>query len=498
MNDPIETRLSRYFSELRPNAPMPAERRLIAALDRAAENRSPGGWLGRLAQARHEVAFTGLAVLAVIVIAGSLALRGVAPDGSWGGGSESGPSPSGSDAIAATSPSAEASDQTSPAASQMPSASAIASPGRPGVPGTFSPTGKMTTTDNGTAVLLLDGRVLIVGSGATSPELYDPKTGQFTRTGEAAVDGYFGSATRLADGRVLFVGGSNDTSTLASAQIYDPSTGKFSPTGSLIQGRQGHTATLLNDGRVLIAGGETYNAAARRGVGALAYGPSLGGNGTTRTMTGPDMLASAELYDPNTGKFTATGSMTTGRDMAGAALLPDGRVLIAGGGNEGNAAIASAELYDPKTGKFTSTGSMSGVRYAFNTTVLLDGRVFVSSGNDGNGPVYALDIYDPQTGKFTQAGSVPVSQGFATAALLLDGRVLITGGYDTAQGKLGGYVADCQVFDPSTGKLSPTGSMATGRIAQSATTLLDGRVLVTGGVGAGDPNQLDSAELYQP
>jgi WD40 repeat protein len=351
----------------------------------------------------------------------------------------------------------------------------------------------MTTSDNGMATLLLDGRVLIVGNGAASPELYDPKTGKFTATGPASKDGNFGTATRLADGRVLFVGGNDNTTTFDTAQIYDPATGKFTATGSLITGRMGHTATLLADGRVLIAGGSTFNSTAM----TLAYHPDAGGPNTIqKTMTGPAMLSSAELYDPTTGKFSPTGSMTTGRDAASATLLPDGRVLIAGGGNEGNAAVASAELYDPATGKFSQTGSLLTAGYGFNATLLPDGRVLISAGNDGNGDVHSLEAYDPATGKFSAAGAVE-NRGFYAATLLTDGRVLFSGGWDNALGKTEGYLATCELYDPITGKLSPMSPMGSRRLAHSATLLLDGRVLLAGGVD-GSSDRLTSAELYQP
>jgi WD40 repeat protein len=356
----------------------------------------------------------------------------------------------------------------------------------------------MTSSDNGQATLLLDGRVLIVGFGATSPELYDPMTGKFSATGPAAMDGNFGTATRLADGRVLFVGGTDRTSTLASAQIYDPATGKFAPTGSLITSRMGHTATLLPDGRVLIAGGDTINGAANAGIMADRLGPGAR-TAMPHTMTGPTMLASAELYDPKTSKFTSAGSMTTGRDAASATLLADGRVLIAGGGNEGTAPIDSAELYDPKTGTFVATGSMTTVSYGQSATLLNDGRVLLSGLNDGQNPISTLEIYDPKTSKFSVMDS-PAGSSAPTPALLADGRVLFVGGMDlTAMlaDKTSGYLATCELFDPVTGKFTPTGSMSTGHLAGSVTALLDGRVLVAGGVNGG-PDRLTSAELYQP
>jgi len=152
--------------------------------------------------------------------------------------------------------------------------------------------------------------------------------------------------------------------------------------------------------------------------------------------------------------------------------------LIAGGmGTE--TVLATAELYDPKTGKFSPTGSMVAARADGKATVLLDGRVLIVAG-DGN-DTYAVafaELYDPATGRFSRTGSMvtPRDSGFS-ATLLMDGRVLIAGGADKDVNTL----ASAEIFDPGTGKFTATGSMTTGRGDHTATRLSDGRVLIAGG-----------------
>jgi prolyl-tRNA editing enzyme YbaK/EbsC (Cys-tRNA(Pro) deacylase) len=280
--------------------------------------------------------------------------------------------------------------------------------------GKFSATGSMTTSrDFTTATLLADGRVLIAGGfdgskNLASAELYDPATGKFGPTGSMAQARDSHTATLLLNGLVLIAGG-GDKLDLASAEIYDPKTGKFSPTGSMSQARYLHTATLLQNGLVLIAGGDDDS------------GASL--------VT----LASAELYDPATGKFSPTGSMKSVREYHTATLLSDGRVLIAGGfvvhPGSGDATLASAEVYDPATGKFSATGSMKSVRRQYTAALLSDGRVLVAGGEDNSETALAsAELYDPATGKFSPTGSLAQARFYHAATRLLDGRVLIVGG----------------------------------------------------------------------
>ena len=332
-----------------------------------------------------------------------------------------------------------------------------------------------------TATRLPDGRVLIVGGGLAetdasiqgayaSAELYDPATGTFKATGSLHQARGNHTATLLSDGHVLIAGGSNELGNPTRAELYDPASGKFSLTGAPGAVRQGATAVLLHDGRVLIAGG-------------------------FRGGTPPGPMASAELYDPKTGKFSPTGSMSVVRMYATGGLLPDGRVLVVGGEELGLSPYASAELYDPATGRFTPTGSMSTGRALLTSALLPDGRVLVAGGwtfNAANisAALASAELYDPKTGRFAETGSMLMPcAGPATG--LADGRVLMVGCSDGTSDP-----TSAELYDPKTGTFTATGSMLSIQSAATATLLSDGRVLVAGGFD--DQNATATAALYEP
>ena len=345
------------------------------------------------------------------------------------------------------------------------------------------------------ATRLDDGRVLIAGGydnedGAlASAVVYDPGADTFSATAPLADARGAHTATLLPDGRVLITGGGPPgwpgsftgipSPFLASAELYDPRTGRFSPTGSMATPREVHTATLLADGRVLIIGGADFQAHA---------------------------LASAELYDPTTGTFSPTSSMTTARAFHTATLLADGRVLVAGGSPAAwgsTAHLASAEVYDPATGTFTPTGPMTGGREFQTATVLADGRVLIAGGSSGSeqdvpgdtaDDIASAEVYDPATGAFTPTGPLIDGRQYQTATLLGDGRVLVVGGGADYVDK--DFLASAELYDPTTGTFVATGPMGVTRTNAAASRLADGRVLITGGWGAVAP--LASAEIYDP
>ena len=340
--------------------------------------------------------------------------------------------------------------------------------------GAFINTGSLTTARSGhTATLLLDGRVLVAGGfdGSTSvasAELYDPASGTWTPTGSLTKGRGIHTATLLPNGQVLVAGGDNGTFSMSGAELYDPASGTWTATGNLATERESHTATLLPSGQVHIAGGLTW---------------------WTDYIVG--IHASAELYDPVSGTWTATGSLATGRTSHTATLLPNGQELVAGGFNFASGYLTSAELYDPQSGTWTTTGSLATAYYVPTATLLPNGQVLVAGGDGTSGYLASAELYDPAIGAWTATASLTTARDSHTATLLPDGQVLVAGGDGTS-----GYLASAELYDSTSGAWTAAGSLATARRDHTATLLLNGQVLVAGGYGAS--GYLASAELYDP
>jgi len=327
-----------------------------------------------------------------------------------------------------------------------------------------------------TATLLPNGKVLVAGGSAnsnvlSSAELYDPATEMWTLTGALHTGRSSHTATSLANGNVLVAGGADN-----SAELYDPATETWTVTGSLRTGRTGHTATLLTDGRVLVAGGT-----------CISNGAVCG------------FLTSAELYDPISGNWTATGPLNDARGFRHTAtLLPDGNLLVAGGVSSGNGGtLSSAELYDPITRTWNGTGWMSYRREGHTATLLPNGKVLVAGGWDRSNGFFlnaTAELYDPLSGTWTETAPLNAGRWAHGAALLLDGTVLVEGGKGPVSTPF--PLSSAEVYDPVSENWTEILPMSAERSFHTATLLHNGKVLVA--AGSDKDRALSSADLYEP
>ncbi|HET9780771.1 MAG TPA: kelch repeat-containing protein [Candidatus Dormibacteraeota bacterium] len=352
------------------------------------------------------------------------------------------------------------------------------------------------------SVLLTDGRVLVAGSsssdynGIGNVDLYDPARGWSTAP---SLDGdpMGAVASPLPDGGVLIAGGTPwhggfdgpGPNPVAAALTWEPGAGAWTAAPSMSIARNNATATALADGRVLVAGG--YD----RKVIQL---PNPNQQPFCCLQIDVIPLATTEIFDPIARSWSASGNLAHARYGQLAVGLKGGQVLVVGGQDEGQTPnpptyIASAELFDPATGKWSSAGDIGQPRSGFTLTALADGRALLVGGvaADHLTVLRSTLVYDPRANVWSAGPDMKTARTEHATARLNDGRVLVAGGVDYL-----GRIADSELFDPTTGKWIVAGALGTARSDAAMVALKDGRVLVAGGLGSNGP--LSDAELFDP
>ncbi len=373
-----------------------------------------------------------------------------------------------------------------------------------------------STLENHTATpvggFLMSGSVLIAGGdtggafvGTAATTFFQPLFNALSAGPNMTTARFMHTATPLPDGTVLMVGGQNAALPIGTAEVFTPSQSSFvcpppplrkcmltvipaafhATAGAPIAGRYKHTATYIPSiNKVLIAGG---------------FASTAGGlNGTS----------AAELYDPTTGTFAATGSMVFDRYAHTATLVSIGgheKVLITGGWSNAQANVSggfgaityTVELYDPATGTFsmpalsssrTSSTWLEVNRQAHVATLLANGQVLITGGlTSGLTPTATAEVFDPGSSRFTRVGSMSVARIAHGAALtsLAGGKVLVAGGWT---GFTGPATAIVDLFDPTTGVFTPTVEpLRQARAFHTVTPMSDGRILFFGGKSGTSP-----------
>lgn len=336
-----------------------------------------------------------------------------------------------------------------------------------------------TLLAGGTRGLIVGGYSFPTGRCVATADEFDPQTRRFVPcAGQMAVPRNFAQATLLPDGRVLIAGGYNTIlGTLKSAELYDPKTRTFTRLPSRMTApREMYTATTLTDGRVLL----------------------VAGFDTHRGRT----LPTAEVYDPHTQAFTPTGSLATDRFGQDAVRLPDGRVLVAGGqhwfvGKPG-VPLASAEIYDPATGRWHETRSpLHFARDRPTLSLLPGGKVLVAGGQNGTTEPGAAEVFDPATETFTVLpGALGTPRMAHSAAVLPDGQVLLVGGWSIAEAAT---TRRTEMFDPNTQTFLPAPLLPAGAHDEALLVFWGGLVLAAGGkqAGSGKETSLASGWTWQ-
>jgi N-acetylneuraminic acid mutarotase len=339
-----------------------------------------------------------------------------------------------------------------------------------------------TPRDGHTATLLPNGNVVIAGGennnqALASTEVYSTLTGSWAHSGNLNVARSNASAVLLQSGAILVAGGCISGclgATTASAELFNSVSGAWSSTGSMLTARTYFAMVLEPGGKVLVAGGCT----------------GLNSNGCSA------VTAKVEYYNPSTGKWSALPPMHVARGSLSATRLPNGQFLVAGGINAVGDPISSCELFNPSTGKWTLTGAMNVARDEHTAVLLATGNVLVAGGESVAGPSTAkTELYNPTTGKWTLSGNLNTARQEHTATMLMNGKVLIAGGNNVTTNQTT-VLASAELYNPSTGVWSITGSLNDARVGHTATLLNSGHVLAASGSDAN--NDLISCEIYTP
>ncbi len=336
------------------------------------------------------------------------------------------------------------------------------------------------------SAVLPDGRVLVIGgsTGKTSwdasarVDIFDPATRAWSRGADLPEPRSQPAVVVLPDdGSVLVIGGALEQRPLATAWRYRPADagtgpGTWEPAGEMATGRVLATATLLPSGRVLVAGG---------GATGLKKGDAQASYAAT---------AAAEVFDPAAGRWKRTAAMGSARAMHTAALLPDGRVLVAGGASrwsnvKAGRVYATAEAYDETSGAWTPVAALGEPRYAHSAATLPagafpDGSVMIAGGwgRDRGDPRDTAEVYDAAADRWVTVESrMSAARAQVPLVDLGSGLLLAVGGEVDAKT----ITPACDFFDAATGRWSATASLAPGVAWSAVAPIGPGGVLVASG-----------------
>jgi hypothetical protein len=305
-----------------------------------------------------------------------------------------------------------------------------------------------------TLTRLLDGRVLVAGGAQSvsivlsTAELWDPSTTTWSSAAPMAEPRYEHTATLMPGGSVLVAAGSDASFDLlnVNAELYDAVTDTWSSAGTCMASHADGAAVLLPDGSVVVAGGDL------------------------------DPLAPVvDRYDPTTNSWSAVTPPPPGYILSiSGIMLDNGLALFTGVGSAGAPGPTPAGLYDYVNNSWSLTPLMTSIRSDAAIAALPNGHVLVVGGGD---PLGSAEVYDLATNTWTAVAPMAVPRHLHTAATLPDGRVIVVGG---RQGDFM-YTATTEIYDEASDSWAPGPTMSIDRTAHDMVNLGGGQLLVAGG-----------------
>lgn len=338
------------------------------------------------------------------------------------------------------------------------------------------------------SVKLQNGKVLVAcgynGTILSSSELFDPKTNSWTSAGSLTFTSYIGYMHVLPNGNALYFGGYPTESTTTNlVNLYNTSGNSWSVANPMSISRASGASVTLQNGKILVIGGVT-------------------GNYPSMTVVG-----SCEIYDPNTGNWSAAGSLNVARWGHTATLLSNGKVLVTGGAVDIVSSFpttTSCELYDPNTDTWTLTGSMTGTRHLHTASLMRDGNVLIAGGFidiSTSTAINTAEIYNTTLGTWSSIANLNTARGFATSNVIgdgygifnYDGYVIVIGGSNNNTA-----IAQSEIYNPSTNtwltRAPQLLNLTDARFGHTSVNLDNGKILITGGKKVA---YLNTTEMYQ-
>ncbi len=382
----------------------------------------------------------------------------------------------------------------------------------------------LTLLPNGNVLLIggrCEGGLCTMGNYSSECLLLNPATLTWSVAGSLLNPRGIHQAFLMNNNKVLILGGENAGGVLNTTEIYDITGNSWSAGPSMTTIRRQSGSILLPNNEIAVFGGlqSTGGAGPRTDV-IEVYNPTSN-SWTTSPLILPATWSSSSAINLHNGRVLLAGgfndnsgtgvvdcfvydhSNLTGNTLAASAiatdknnytqtLLPNGNLLVAGGGQSSiSNGSNTCSLYNASSNTWSATSNMSTNRINHTTNLMVNGNVMTIGGNDGASVHNSCEFYNYSSGNWSTAPAMNQSRTNHASILLMDGRILTSGGFDGTS-----ILTTCEIYDPQLNTWISLAPMNTPRSNHKMILLKNGKVLAMGGTNG--TNTVATAELYDP